>query len=682
MSRDLFAGVAALLTERVVRPLLFIKAEFPSKTKRIWTGLGQIGFADQTWEGVGEIAGLDVFSESLDSAARGISCTFEATQEDDILSLILGDEYQGSVVTVFLSFWDTSQGSFLGKTSSGATAGSGPADSNLVFALDTNSDSGQDISGNGNHGTYDGRLTYRSNVQTLDWAPVGKALQYSEYALHYAPIPQATDFPATVSCWFRQVGYENQQREFIVGLGEFSGDDNYAAIFTRANFVGLAVKQSTSGSFEEVMGSSVNTNDDQWHFLMLTCRSGTDKELFVDGVSVASITTNQPAVDWDGIMIGAFHNSYNSNSDFWSNSVTLNSVKVHDVGFSDAEAGAYYSQMASQAANTLIPADGLDESALAMHIPMNGVSGADSSGRGFHLDVVGSPVSTAGAIASSGTGLYFDGAGQFLEKTGYYNNGCPIKTVPFTFSGWVKVDPGTVGYSHCFSICDNSNNDLSLCVYQTGELFFTRGSNSISQRATGVFISLGVWTHVLYTVKTGSTGTSGIGSETPGGGEVKLYKNGTLAWSQSQSEWVQDPTSLIGTGVYTIGTRLGNTGEDTYDQDAPSKLSLDDVKVHARCMTPAEVPKYYAAITATPAEDIYKGLILWQGNLDTDIVKINTEGSTIELFAEHKLVDQLRPRPARWTYADQERLNPGLGDTGLSRIERIQDTPIPWGRTT
>jgi hypothetical protein len=118
--RELFSGISTAIAQKLIKPALFIQADFPSGTRRVWTGLGDIVFAGATWNGIGDIKGLDSFVENMDSAANGVMCSFDAIDDAGILSAVLGDDYQGSDATIYLSFYNTSTGYLIGGNAVGA----------------------------------------------------------------------------------------------------------------------------------------------------------------------------------------------------------------------------------------------------------------------------------------------------------------------------------------------------------------------------------------------------------------------------------------------------------------------------------------------------------------------------------------------------------------------------------
>lgn len=72
---------------------------------------------------------------------------------------------------------------------------------------------------------------------------------------------------------------------------------------------------------------------------------------------------------------------------------------------------------------------------------------------------------------------------------------------------------------------------------------------------------------------------------------------------------------------------------------------------------------------------------LWKGTLETDDVEDSGRTAELELSAEHRLTDILRKREIRYSDQDQQYLHPGEGDTGLNKMEVIQDVSVPWGKT-
>jgi len=75
-------------------------------------------------------------------------------------------------------------------------------------------------------------------------------------------------------------------------------------------------------------------------------------------------------------------------------------------------------------------------------------------------------------------------------------------------------------------------------------------------------------------------------------------------------------------------------------------------------------------------------MTLYKGRMtSTSISDSPTEGVTITLITENRLLDLERPCNYRYTKESQVALA-GAGDTGFDAVEKLQDTDILWGRST
>ena len=57
MSRDLTSDCVMALAECDLRPVIFFEGAFASGPVRLWSGLGEIGWAGQSWSGAGALLG-------------------------------------------------------------------------------------------------------------------------------------------------------------------------------------------------------------------------------------------------------------------------------------------------------------------------------------------------------------------------------------------------------------------------------------------------------------------------------------------------------------------------------------------------------------------------------------------------------------------------------------------------
>lgn len=106
MKRDLTPQVEAEAGRDVVEPFFALFGDFPSGAVRLWSGLGEITFGGNTYEGVGEFLGLGEFEESIDgAAARGISVTLSGIPAEEFNAVML-DGYHGRTAELYVGFID------------------------------------------------------------------------------------------------------------------------------------------------------------------------------------------------------------------------------------------------------------------------------------------------------------------------------------------------------------------------------------------------------------------------------------------------------------------------------------------------------------------------------------------------------------------------------------------------
>tara|TARA_Y100000592_G_C5478707_1_gene324026 strand:- start:2297 stop:2944 length:648 start_codon:yes stop_codon:yes gene_type:complete len=73
-------------------------------------------------------------------------------------------------------------------------------------------------------------------------------------------------------------------------------------------------------------------------------------------------------------------------------------------------------------------------------------------------------------------------------------------------------------------------------------------------------------------------------------------------------------------------------------------------------------------------------IVLFKGRMTTLTISDDPNGATISIDAENRLIDLDRPSNLRYTKESQEFLY--TGDTGLDRVNQIQDKEIVWGRSS
>lgn len=151
------------------------------------------------------------------------------------------------------------------------------------------------------------------------------------------------------------------------------------------------------------------------------------------------------------------------------------------------------------------------------------------------------------------------------------------------------------------------------------------------------------------------------------------YNDGTNVWTGVGGIiGIESISETVDTGAQGLKVSLNGL-----DQDLVNQLTSDAYQKE-RC----EILLGFWDRTSTNAPDIVMlPEPLWRGVLDADDVMFSAKAANLTIYCEHRLVDILRKREWRYTDRDQQLLNPGEGDTGLSKIEQIQDLEITWGRT-
>lgn len=101
MSRDLTPDFAAALGSRDLRPVIFFEGTFASGIVRLWSGLGEIGWAGESWSGAGALLGLGAIEETSEVVAGGTSVSLSGIPPD-LVQMAIGEARQGQPGRVWL----------------------------------------------------------------------------------------------------------------------------------------------------------------------------------------------------------------------------------------------------------------------------------------------------------------------------------------------------------------------------------------------------------------------------------------------------------------------------------------------------------------------------------------------------------------------------------------------------
>ena len=107
MVKTLSTNNSNVLNDDVIRPVYFIKLEFPSATTHLNSSDRNITFDSQSYLGAGTIGTLSDIEETSELQANGLKLTLTGIPSTYV-SIALTTEYQGSSATVYLGFLNSS----------------------------------------------------------------------------------------------------------------------------------------------------------------------------------------------------------------------------------------------------------------------------------------------------------------------------------------------------------------------------------------------------------------------------------------------------------------------------------------------------------------------------------------------------------------------------------------------
>ena len=111
MSRTVTAGVATELQKtgagNSAKPVALVHLAFDSGAVRLWSGVGDLVFSGDTYTGAGTLGSVSLIEESSSLKATGVVLTLSGI-DSSIITIALGEHYQGRTVQMWLGFLDTS----------------------------------------------------------------------------------------------------------------------------------------------------------------------------------------------------------------------------------------------------------------------------------------------------------------------------------------------------------------------------------------------------------------------------------------------------------------------------------------------------------------------------------------------------------------------------------------------
>jgi prepilin-type N-terminal cleavage/methylation domain-containing protein len=278
-------------------------------------------------------------------------------------------------------------------------------------------------------------------------------------------------------------------------------------------------------------------------------------------ISAGSPIGNLPVDPVNQTSSGLFY-AYNTNSSQFEVTANLESTKYHST-YGNAPQTPYFPDVISGGNSTVSAL--YNPTGLVGYWPMNegtGSSTIDQSGNGNSGTWSGTPIGSNGTYYTGGiVGSY---AGDFNGSNTYVNMGYPSILFPASFTISLWINPASIANSPFLIGSGNSSGwDLYILTNQGVRLLNISGGSVTGYNG----ITLNTWSFIVATYS---------------GGTVTIYQNGSKAISGSLT---------VGTpnGAFTIGDNSTKGSSNVFNG------SIDDVRLYASVLSPAEVMALYNA---------------------------------------------------------------------------------------
>lgn len=105
MSRQMSSGMLTAIQAGLLRPAVFVQAQFLTGTVFIWTGYGTITWNSQNWSGIGDLLSISTIEEGATVDARGILISLSGIN-NSLLADCLQEFQVGAPVVVYLGLFN------------------------------------------------------------------------------------------------------------------------------------------------------------------------------------------------------------------------------------------------------------------------------------------------------------------------------------------------------------------------------------------------------------------------------------------------------------------------------------------------------------------------------------------------------------------------------------------------
>lgn len=104
-SKSIASGTLAASAASTIHPVIFVKLQFDGGNVNIHSELGDITYGGDTYNGIGKLGAVGGMEECSDLSRTPITLSLSGIP-NDIISILLAEQYQGRLATVSLGYLD------------------------------------------------------------------------------------------------------------------------------------------------------------------------------------------------------------------------------------------------------------------------------------------------------------------------------------------------------------------------------------------------------------------------------------------------------------------------------------------------------------------------------------------------------------------------------------------------
>lgn len=105
-SRGITVGMETQVTAAQLRPFFLVKLAFDTADVNLWTGLGELSFDGDTYQGAGDMLGISHAEETQEVEAQGMQFTLTGVATT-LIALAMDEDYQERPAYLWIGCFDT-----------------------------------------------------------------------------------------------------------------------------------------------------------------------------------------------------------------------------------------------------------------------------------------------------------------------------------------------------------------------------------------------------------------------------------------------------------------------------------------------------------------------------------------------------------------------------------------------